>query len=102
MQAIRFVLPGALLALFFLVPSGVSAEAEVSRDSELRVITPSKRAQHLSDAPARVIVVTSREIAARGYRTLRDLLQDVPGIELQRSSSAEYQRAECVIRRQSS
>jgi len=51
------------------------------------VITPSKFLQKVSEAPGTVIVVTKQQIRERGYRNLVDLLEDLPGIDIQRNSA---------------
>lgn len=59
------------------------AQAPVSILEELvntRVITASKKSEIELEAPASVFVITGPEMRARGYRTLFDLLQDVPGV----------------------
>lgn len=57
---------------------------------EIKVVTVSKREQKVSDAPATVYVVTDEMIHDRGYRNLEDLLEDIPGVEIQRKSVTEY------------
>jgi len=48
---------------------------------EIRVITASKRMQKLGEAPATIYVVTADDIKHYGYRDLKDVLQNLPGIE---------------------
>ena len=55
-------------------------EAELFR-AEQRVVTVASRyAQTVDQAPSIVTVVTDSEIRARGYRTLSDVLREIPGI----------------------
>lgn len=48
---------------------------------EIRVITASKRLQKQGEAPATIYVVTADDIKLYGYRDLKDVLQNLPGIE---------------------
>ena len=49
--------------------------------AEQRVVTVASRyAQTVEQAPSIVTVVTDREIRSRGYRTLTDVLREIPGI----------------------
>lgn len=57
---------------------------------EVTVVTVSKREQKVADAPATVYVVTDDMIKDRGYANLEDLLDDIPGVEIQRKSVAEF------------
>ncbi|MCB1142122.1 MAG: TonB-dependent receptor [Leptospiraceae bacterium] len=42
------------------------------------VVTASRKSQKISEAPAKIIVINSEKIKNRGYRTLTEVLQDVP------------------------
>lgn len=48
---------------------------------ENRVVTASRKAQTVKESPAKVIVVDSKTIERRGYRTLTEVLQDVIGFD---------------------
>lgn len=48
----------------------------------LEVITASKVAQKISDAPGTVIVITKKQIKERGYVNLQDLLEDLPSVDV--------------------
>jgi outer membrane cobalamin receptor len=48
---------------------------------QVRVITASKRLQKQGEAPATIYVVTEDDIKQYGYRDLKDVLQNLPGIE---------------------
>ena len=54
------------------------------------VVTASKKAQSSADAPASIHVVTEQTIKNRGYMNLEELLEDIPEIEIQKKSVAEY------------
>ncbi|OQY30405.1 MAG: hypothetical protein B6244_00690 [Candidatus Cloacimonetes bacterium 4572_55] len=53
---------------------------------DIDIITASKQKQKASDAPATVYVVTEKSIKNRGYNNLEDLLEDIPGIEIQKKA----------------
>lgn len=55
---------------------------------ELEVFTPAKRSQPLRDTPGTTLVVTAQQIRARGYRNLVDLVEMLPGFDVQRLSEA--------------
>lgn len=58
---------------------------------EEEVITASRTSQKISDAPSKVIVFTRDTIRERGYRSLTELLQDVPGFDFNSfNDSGEY------------
>lgn len=46
------------------------------------VYAASKKQETLLDAPATTIVISDKMIAERGYRNLKDVLQDLPGMEV--------------------
>ena len=46
------------------------------------VTTPSKRAEKATAAPGTVIVIDKNDIRLRGYSTLKDVLNDLPGMDL--------------------
>lgn len=50
----------------------------------VRVVTASKQAENIRDTPATVIVITKQQILNRRYINLIDLLEDLPGIDVQR------------------
>ncbi|MDX8409279.1 MAG: TonB-dependent receptor [Mariprofundales bacterium] len=54
---------------------------------ELEVTTASRQPEPLAKAPAHIVVITRRQIRARGYRNLLDLLEDQPGFLIQRSNT---------------
>ena len=58
---------------------------------EIDVVTASREQQKALDAPAGMYVVTAAMIRDRGYTNLAELLDDIPGVEIQRKSVAEYQ-----------
>ncbi|MBK8396813.1 MAG: TonB-dependent receptor [Leptospiraceae bacterium] len=55
------------------------------------VITASRTSQKISDAPSKIVVFSRDTIRERGYRTLTELLQDVPGFDFNSfNDSGEY------------
>lgn len=52
---------------------------------DIEVVTASKHSQKITDAPATVLVITSQQIAERGYYDLDDALRDLPGIDMIRT-----------------
>jgi iron complex outermembrane receptor protein len=56
----------------------------------IEVTSASKIAEKTSDAPATIHVVTENLIKTRGYSNLEDVLNDIPGVEIQKKASAEY------------
>lgn len=53
------------------------------------VVTVSKTAQKSSVAPATIYVITEEKIKSRGYRNLRQLLADIPELEIQEKAVTE-------------
>lgn len=56
---------------------------------QVEVVTASKSAQKLADAPATLYVFTDTMIAELGYRTLDQLLETIPEVELQHMATPE-------------
>lgn len=55
------------------------------------IVTASRRQETRSATPAHVVVVTRQQIRERRYKNLADLLEDLPGIDLQRGTkSSQY------------
>jgi outer membrane receptor for ferrienterochelin and colicin len=46
----------------------------------ITITTASRTAEGANDAPARVQVVTAADVQRRGYRSLADLLKDLPDV----------------------
>ncbi len=56
---------------------------------QLEVYTASKFSQKATDAPATVYVVTQQQIEQRNYSCLKELLDDIPQVEIQRKSISQ-------------
>ncbi len=54
-----------------------------------KVTTVSKTPQKISEAPATVYIITQKQIEDRNYSCLKDLLEDIPQIEIQSKSDAQ-------------
>ena len=48
----------------------------------INIITASKRTETISEAPAIISVITSLQIRQRGYRTVAEALESLPGIDI--------------------
>ena len=57
---------------------------------ELEVTTPSNVRQQLEDAPGTIVVITKQQIEERGYVNLLDLLQDLPGVDVNQKSVESF------------
>lgn len=56
-------------------------DIDLSALVEMEVVTPGRRGQTAREAAANVTVVTSEMIHRRGYRTLDEVLRDIPGFD---------------------
>jgi iron complex outermembrane receptor protein len=56
----------------------------------LDVVTASKIPQKISEAPSSVSVITAEDIRQRGYRTLTEVLQSVPGMTVSYDRNYNY------------
>ncbi|MEZ4649105.1 MAG: TonB-dependent receptor [Candidatus Eisenbacteria bacterium] len=90
---------GMMVAALGLVAGALSARAQLTLEDfdnldlgeilDTEVVSASKRLERSSEAPATVHVVSRAQIDARGYRNLEDLLEDIPGVEIQKNSVSE-------------
>jgi len=55
----------------------------------IKISTASKVIQKATDAPATVYVITAQQIEERNYASLKDLLRDIPQVEINEKASAE-------------
>ena len=56
-------------------------EMDIERLLDTKIVSASKSEQSISDVAAKVKVITSSDIAERGYQSLEDLLRDQPGFQ---------------------
>ena len=88
-----------LLCLFFIHNSS-SAQGDTTKLSflemsleelmNIEVVSASRIPVKSSDAPATIHLVTEDQIKTRGYLNLEQVLEDIPGIEIQKKASVEY------------
>ena len=57
-------------------------ETDLAALMEMNVVTPARKGQVASEAPASLHLVTREMIRRRGYLTLENVLQDLPGFDL--------------------
>ncbi|HEY0709776.1 MAG TPA: TonB-dependent receptor plug domain-containing protein, partial [Polyangia bacterium] len=57
---------------------------------DVPVFAATRSSLSLSEAPARILVVTREQIRRRGYRHLRDIFRDLPGYQVGQWSTAEW------------
>lgn len=58
-------------------------EMDLSELMELEVVTATGTKMKLRETPSAVYIISEKDIRARGYRTLIDALQDIPGFDIQ-------------------
>ena len=56
----------------------------------LRVVTASRTSERVTDAPARVHVITEGQIRRRGYRSLTDVLKDLSDFKVDIGGDTDY------------
>ncbi len=90
----------AVFAQFFTVTNRVSAEElsglNLSATDKLlfneipSVFSASKYEQKITDAPAKISIVTAQEIARYGYRNMADILRSLPGFHTSYDRNYSY------------
>ncbi|MDA3894848.1 MAG: TonB-dependent receptor [Desulfobacteraceae bacterium] len=58
-------------------------EMDLSELMELEVVTATGTKMKLRETPSAVYIISEKDIRTRGYRTLIDALQDIPGFDIQ-------------------
>ncbi|MFN6335775.1 MAG: TonB-dependent receptor plug domain-containing protein [Sphingobacteriales bacterium] len=79
---IRSILSSTLLLLFF-VEQGFAQESQ-------NVISVSKKTENISMAPSSVIKITRKQIIERGYTDIIEVLQDIPGFDINKLYGKSY------------
>jgi iron complex outermembrane receptor protein len=89
-----------LLAAFPLTATANTVDASVTPEDlttvpfeqlmQTEVITASKLARQVSDAPSAVSIVTAEDIRTYGYRTLADVINSFPGLYTTSDRNYEY------------
>ena len=69
---------------------GDITDATLEQLMGLRVVTASRTTERLTDAPARVHVITDGQIRRRGYRTLTDVLKDLSDFKVDVGGDTDY------------
>ncbi len=79
----------AIIVLSLLLPVSVFGDEDLSLEDlfdlsfedlmKVEITTAGKREEKISETPASVVVITREEIETYGYRTLEDILRNVPG-----------------------
>lgn len=72
------IVRGGLCASVFTLATPVLA----ANDSETLVVTAAATEQSVKDAPASISVITQQDLQRRPVQNLKDVLQDVPGVQL--------------------
>jgi len=85
------LLTGALSASIIL-GTAISAFAETEARTSEMVVSATRTERELSEIPSSLSVVDKEEIARRGYTSVADMLQDVPGVEVYDQSLAGAKR----------
>ncbi|MBI4389868.1 MAG: TonB-dependent receptor plug domain-containing protein, partial [Nitrospinae bacterium] len=93
----RPFLTALLISVFWPAP-GAAEELSVDKLSEMSLselmsidtTTAARTSQKASEAPASITVITRRQIQERGYVNLSDLLEDLPGIDVNRKSAETF------------
>ena len=88
----------ALGSLTLLVAHGAFAQtrpvdltqATLEELMNLPIVTASRISERLSDAPARMHVVTEEQIRSRGYRSLTDVLKDLSDFKVDVAGDQDY------------
>lgn len=82
---------------FFLPVKGHAAEfnndflgMSLAELMQVDVVTPSKSVRQVSQSPANVIVITKQQINERGYVNLADLMEEMPGVDVNRNTTGVY------------
>lgn len=57
---------------------------------EVKIVTASKKAETIAEAPASIMVVTEQMIRARGYHHLEEILHDLPGFDFNKGYGVNY------------
>jgi outer membrane receptor protein involved in Fe transport len=91
----------ALAIATLLADSSIARAEELSLDAlknlsleqlaDVKIVTASRAEESIGDTPSTVIVISKQQIQQRRYTNLIDLMQDLPGVEIQRGTrSSQY------------
>ena len=96
LQAVGMVITGLFQGCLFSSLAQVDStrisylEMSLEELLDLKVTSASKMEEKSSEAPATIHLVSEEQIRTRGYRNLEEVLEDIPGIEIQKKASVEY------------
>jgi len=98
MSRVRQPVAAAILALAGLAssadaqPANVPKLTELSLDelANLEVISVSRRAESLADAPAAILILTAEDIRRSGATSLAEALRLAPNLQVARSDATQY------------
>lgn len=87
-----------LTLLIFLIPVLIFSQdtqelMDMSLDDllDMEIVSASKKAQKIEDAPAAIYVITQDDIKKYGYMNLGEALRMVPGVEIIQSGNHKYE-----------
>ncbi len=91
----RRIILGALIWSLSIPAVGLAANDASLEDlldavEEIVIVTASLKAEKISDAPATVSVVTAEQIKKHGYRSLLDVLEDLPDFKIEKYAWSEH------------
>lgn len=93
MKIIRLIYIFSILTVMF-TPLNLTAQDTLSNFEDLlntEVVSGFRSKQSESEAPANIIVITQTQIKDRGYRTLGEIMKDIPGFDFSNDEpSGEY------------
>lgn len=89
-SSLRQALPFICIALFIASPGNLSANTD-NLDKKI-VVTATRTETDLQKVPASVAVIEEQEIQRKGYTSIADILQDIPGVEVFDQSLAGAKR----------
>lgn len=86
------IFPSLLWSGFAMAQSDIldSAEEEILFQDIASVYSASKYEQKVTEAPAKISIVTAKEIQRYGYRTLGDILNSLPGFYINYDRNYSY------------
>src|SRR6185369_15768835 len=92
--AIRLVMIGVIASgaspLFAQTGPRDLGQATLEELLNITITTASRTTEELTDAPARVQVVTAAQIQRRGYRSLSDVLKDLPDFKVDLAGNWDF------------
>lgn len=89
-----------LIALFFISSHVFSQQADTIATQDffsmsleelmnVKIVSATKIPEEVSKSPATMFVISEEDIKSRGYHSLEELLEEIPGIEVQRNVTGD-------------